>query len=159
MENRTVYILGRILGKMVKAFDADSEAILTNAMHNPMQEITILHMNHIRDMPEWLRDYVGRMLNQIDGSENVSADIYPSQQSALTIGFTVGKVPFRIANEMSDRRISQQQLADKIGVNRVTVARWVADGFPKSRVYEIEWAIYSISGIIGNGYKYIEPEE
>lgn len=161
MENRTVYILGRILGKMVKAFDADSEAILTNAMHNPMREITILHLNHMHDMPKDLGEYIGKMINQIDGSEDATANIYPSQQSPLTIGYCVGKVPFRIENEMSDRRISQQELADKLGVNRVTVARWVKDGFPKNRRNEIELAIYSLSGMIGNGYKYInfEPKE
>lgn len=159
MEDRTVYILGRVLGKMVKALNADAPTVLTNAFHNPMREITVLHLNHISDMPEWLGVYIGKMLNQIDGSEDVTANIYPQQQNPLSIGFTVGSVPFKWQDEMSDRRITQQALADKLGVNRVTIARWIESGAPKDRLIEIELAIYSISGMMGNGYKYINFDE
>lgn len=159
MTDRSVYILGRILGKMVKALKADAPTVLTNAYHNPMREITALHLNHISDMPEWLGVYIWKMLNQIDGSEDVTANIYPQQQNPLSIGFTVGSIPFKWLNEMSDRRITQQALADKLGVNRVTVARWAESGLPDSRRTDVEWAIYELSGIIGNGYEYINFEE
>lgn len=158
MTDRTVYILGRVLGKMVKAFNADASSILANAYHNPMREITVLHLNHM-DMPKELVKYIGKMLNQIDGAEDATGNIYPQQQSALSIGFTMGTVPFEWQNELSDRRITQQALADKLGVNRVTVARWVENGAPKNRLIDIELAIYSLSGIIGNGYEYINFDE
>lgn len=160
MTDRTVYILGRILGRMTIELKVDGSVALLNAFKNPWAEISLLHIGYFRKgiYTKELADYMSAMVQQIEISEDITSDIYPAQQNALTIGFETGK-HFNIADEMAVRHITQQQLADKLGVNRMTVNRWVNESIPEERQTEVELAIYSISGIIGNGYSYNEKEK
>ena len=74
------------------------------------------------------------------------------------MGYQTGLCPFDVKTEIRSRDITQQQLADHMGIGRSTLARWLSEegSIPKGRRTEIELAIYSLSGIIGNGYEYIE---
>lgn len=159
MMDRTVYILGRILGRMTTELKVDASVVLTNALKNPWSEISLLHIGYFRKKKhtQELADYMSAMIRQINTSEDIFSDIYPAQQTILSTGFESGK-KFNFADEMTARHITQQQLANKLDVNRMTVNRWINYTIPKEQRINIELAIYSLSGKIGNGYDYIEPE-
>lgn len=156
MTDRTVYILGCILGRMATELSVDCETVLLNAFHNPWSEISLLHIGYFRKAKytDQLADYMSAMVKQIPESEDITKNIRPIQQGPVAMGFELGKT-FNFANQIAERRITQQQLADKLGVTRMTVSRWLKDGIPDDRRTEIELAIYSLSGTIGNGYEYI----
>lgn len=161
MDDRTVYILGRILGRMVHDLKVMNDYVGMNALHNPMEQITILHMRRMtsdKGFPPYLYKFIGAMFNQID-VDGATDNIQPKQQNIMVLGFESGRHPFDFETEMAARRITQQQLADKLGVSRMTVSRWLSNGMPEDRKCDVEIAIYSLSGKIGNGYDYIEPTE
>lgn len=160
MTDRTVYILGRILGRMTVELKVDGAVSLLNAFKNPWSEISLLHIGYFRKAKytKELADYMSAMVQQIDISEDITSDIYPAQQNALSIGFETGK-KFNFADEMAARHITQQQLADKLGVNRMTVNRWINYAIPKEHRIDVELAMYSLSGMIGNGYSYNEKTQ
>lgn len=157
MNNRTAYILGRCLGKMTSDLKIkDMRALLTNAMHNPMSQITILHMKRLPDFSEQLTEYLTEMFSQIETDEALG-DLSPEEQSVFSMGYQTGLCPFDVKTEIRSRNITQQQLADHMGIGRSTLARWLSEegSIPKGRRTAVELAIYELSGIIGNGYEYI----
>lgn len=158
MNNRTAYILGRCLGKMTADLGIeDRTALFSNAMHNPMSQITLLHLQRMPDFSEQLLEYLTAMLNQVETDEAIG-DLSPEEQGAFTLGFEMGRRPFDVKSEIRARNITQQQLADKVGVARMTISRWLSEGIPQDRRTEAELTVYSLSGMIGNGYEYKTEE-
>ena len=133
--NHQVYILGQIYGYICHAHTQWSG--VHNAYTKPMQAAVIAYMTAIKaGMVKPDDEYLSPRFNEID------PDLEIENTNELQGVFTLGTLQYNrdIQRVISATGLTQEEIAGKIGVTRLTVGRWFRGDVkcPADKQFEIE---------------------
>lgn len=143
--NHQIYILGQIYGYICHAHPHWSG--VHNAYTKPMTACTIAYMTAIKAgkvKPD--DEYISARFNEIDPELEI-----PNTNELQSV-FTLGTLQYNrdIQRVISATGLTQEEIANKIGVTRLTVGRWYRGDVkcPADKRFEIELLAWQEDNVV-----------
>lgn len=142
MTTNEIYNLGWVCGRICQAAEAKakpiSEKYIQDASNHPLAGLsTLIKLANDRRLMQdkKLEQEIANALNIIEIPNDTTDFLIPSQSGTWQLGYYSGisNGPFKtthernLANLRKKAKLSQQQLADLIGVDQAKISRWEND--------------------------------
>ena len=124
MTKETAYLLGQVYGKLISLNkNWDTMARLTIAIRKPMRAITELHLNAIRSrlFTDEVQEYIMFRLADVSVDDAMS-DMNTETSSSFMLG--MHSYNMDAAQLIKHIELTQEEIAEKLGVSANTVSRW-----------------------------------
>ncbi len=135
-----IYLFGQMYARLAdkrKYLKWEEQSTLSSASRRPFSIFTKMYAEHIHDITKEDEEYIRVRMN------DVPIEIYDSEPIAFNYQpmFTFGryKANQSVKQLIDSCGLTQQEIADRLGVNRMTINRWYNTGkCSETMKYELE---------------------